>query len=93
MSEILATVNIGSSAIVTHVVERNAQGSTTLLGQGRASSHGISKGNAIIQSLADAEQNAEVDIRQVSIRSDEQLDTAQIRTALFAAFVEIVKNH
>ena len=101
MNEILVQMEIGPHEVVTQVVERNAQGATVRLGQGRADTQGIcgvSVGDtnlladALIQSLDAAEQSAKVDIRQVAIRSAAPLDMAHMRAVLRAISVDIVQG-
>ena len=92
MNEILATIEVGQSEIVTRVVERVDGGDGVLLGQGRvvvkeAMRNGVVMNEsltkqAIIQSLTEAERNARVSIREVSLRHDGTIDIARIRQIL-----------
>lgn len=94
MNEIVVTIKVGQSSVVTSVYEKDLQGGRVVLGEGQAELNNrtepASLREALINSLAEAERNARVDIQEVSVRVADGIDARQVEDILRSIRVEVL---
>jgi len=94
MNEIFVIMEIGQSNMVTRVYEQDPQAVRTLLGEGTAVIRNrddfSSYGEALRESIGDAEQKARVDIQCVSVNVDDPATADEIADILRRTHFEVV---